>query len=129
MLKVSDPEIVRDKGFSLLDMKNYTQAIGMASEGYEVPYEALRQLKVPAIVLLNIKDYKHFVVVRKAEDDRIHIADPALGNRVMGRGAFEAAWNGVVFVIVGEGFNPNTVLMDQIGGASCRERVCQYVSL
>src|SRR3546814_670784 len=112
MLKVSDPEIVRDKGFSLLDMKNYTQAIGMASEGYEVPYEALRQLKVPAIVLLNIKDYKHFVVVRKAEDDRIHIADPALGNRVMGRGDFEEAWNGVVFVIVGEGFNPNTVLMD-----------------
>ncbi|PWG02120.1 peptidase C39 [Sphingosinicella humi] len=112
MLKVADPDVVREKGFSLLDMKNYTNAIGMTSEGYEVPYQALRQLKVPAIVLLNIKNYKHFVVVRKAEDDRIHLADPALGNRVMGRGDFEKAWNRVVFVIVGEGFNPDTVLMD-----------------
>lgn len=110
MLKVADPEIVRDKGFSLLDMKRYVSAIGMTGEGFEVPFEALGELKVPGIVLLNIKNYKHFVVVRQAGDDYVQIADPAVGNKVMSRGDFEAAWNQVVFVVLGDGYDPNSVL-------------------
>lgn len=110
MLKVADPEVVKDKGFSLLDMKRYVKAVGMTGEGFEVDYDALKQLKVPGIALLDIKNYKHFVVVRKAGDDVIHIADPALGNRVMSRRDFERSWNGVVFVVLGEGFDPHTVL-------------------
>ena len=57
MLKVADPDIVREKGFSLLDMKNFAQSIGMEAEGYRVDYPTLRQLKVPAIVLLDIRGY------------------------------------------------------------------------
>ncbi|MDT9598989.1 C39 family peptidase [Sphingosinicella rhizophila] len=110
MLKIADPDIVREKGFSLLDMKNYTNAIGMQGEGYAVPYEALADMKVPGIALLNIKGYKHFVVLRKVNGDYVHVGDPALGNRIMTRRDFQKAWNGVVFVIVGEGYDPNTVL-------------------
>lgn len=110
MLKVADPDLVREKGFSLLDMKNYAAAIGMKGEGYSVEYDALAELRVPAIVLLNIKGYKHFVVLRKAEGDYIHVGDPALGNRVMNRKAFTEAWNGVIFVFLGEGYDPDTVL-------------------
>jgi uncharacterized protein len=112
MLKVADPDVVREKGFSLLDMKNYAEAIGMKGEGYEVPYESLSALKVPAIVLLNIKGYKHFAVLRKVRGDYVHVGDPALGNRVMTRPDFEEAWNGVVFVYLGEGFDPETVLLN-----------------
>lgn len=110
MLKVSDPDLVYEKGFSLLDMKNYVQAIGMKGEGYSVPFDALRDMKVPGIALLNMKGYKHFVVVRKVEGNYVHVGDPALGNRVMPRSDFEEAWNGVVFVVVGEGYDANTVL-------------------
>lgn len=110
MLKVADPEVVKDKGFSLLDMKNYVKAIGMSGEGFEVPFTALAELKVPAIALMNIKNYKHFVVIRKAGDDFIQVADPALGNRTLSRGEFEKSWNGVVFVVLGEGFDPNSAL-------------------
>lgn len=110
MLKIADPDVVREKGFSLLDMKNYTLAIGMQGEGYAVPFESLNAMKVPGIALLNLKGYKHFVVLRKVEGDYVHIGDPALGNRVMRRRDFEKAWNGVVFVVVGEGYDPNTVL-------------------
>jgi predicted double-glycine peptidase len=110
MMKVSDPEVVREKGFSLLDMKNYVKAIGMTGEGFEVPFSALAELKVPAIALMNIKNYKHFVVIRKAGDDYIQVADPALGNRSLSRREFEKSWNGVVFVVLGEGFDPNSVL-------------------
>lgn len=110
MMKVSDPEVVKEKGFSLLDMKSYVKAVGFSGEGFEVPYSALESLKVPGIVLLNIKGYKHFVVIRKVDGDYVHVADPALGNRVLARPAFEKAWNGVVFVVLGEGYNADNAL-------------------
>jgi predicted double-glycine peptidase len=110
MLRIADPDVVREKGFSLLDMKNYAQIIGMQGEGYSVNYDALSGMKVPGIVLLNTKGYKHFVVLRKVEGDYVHVGDPALGNRVLKRREFEKMWNGVVFVVLGEGYDANTVL-------------------
>lgn len=110
MLKVADPALVKEKGFSLLDMKRYVGAVGLAAEGYQVDFDALHQLKVPGIVLLNLKGYHHFVVLRKVTNDLVQVGDPALGNRVMSRREFLRAWNNVVFVIVGDGFDPNSAL-------------------
>jgi predicted double-glycine peptidase len=110
MLKVADPEIVKEKGFSLLDMKRYVRGLGMTGEGFQVKFDALRDLKVPGIALLNIKNYKHFVVIRKVGDSYVQVADPALGNNVMSRAAFEDSWNGVVFVVLGEGYDPSSAL-------------------
>lgn len=110
MLKIADPDLVRERGFSLLDMKNYAEAVGMTAEGYQVEYDALFSLNVPAIALIDIKGYKHFVVVQKASDEFINLGDPALGNRIMSRKDFEAAWNKVAFVVLGEGYDPDTVL-------------------
>lgn len=110
MLKVADPAVVKDKGFSLLDMKRYVNGVGFAAEGYQVNFDALHHLKVPGIVLLNLRGYHHFVVVRKVTDDLVQVGDPALGNRVMSRRDFERAWNNVVFVIVGDGLDPNSAL-------------------
>jgi len=112
MLKLADPEVVKEKGFSLLDMKRYVSDVGFAAEGYQVDFDALHHLKVPGIVLLNLKGYHHFVVVRKVTDDMVQLGDPALGNRVMSRRAFEKAWNKVVFVIVGQGLDPKSTLMN-----------------
>ena len=112
MFKVADPDVVREKGFSLLDMKRYVQAVGMRAEGYKVGYDALPGLKVPGIVLLSTKGYKHFVVVRRAGPEKVTLGDPALGNRVMSRRDFEREWNGIVFVVMGEGFDPDTVLLN-----------------
>lgn len=112
MLKVADPQVVKDKGFSLLDMKRYVQGVGFAAEGYQVDFNALHHLKVPGIVLLNLKGYHHFVVVRKVTADMVQLGDPALGNRVMSRRDFERAWNKVVFVIVGDGLQPNSALLN-----------------
>ena len=112
MLKVADPDLVKEKGFSLLDMKNYAKAVGMAAEGYQVEYDALKELKVPAIALLNLNGYKHFVIIRKADDHYVHVGDPALANRVMSRANFQKSWNQVLFVMTGKGFDPGTVLLD-----------------
>lgn len=112
MFKVADPDVVREKGFSLLDMKNYVTAIGMRADGYKVGYDALGALKVPGIALINLRGYKHFVVVRRAGPTHIQLGDPALGNKVMSRPAFEAAWNGVIFVVTGEGYDPANSLLN-----------------
>jgi predicted double-glycine peptidase len=110
MLRVSDQNVVRARGFSLLDIKRYVEAIGMRGEGFQVPFESLYELRVPVIVLLDTRGYKHFVVVRKARDGYVQIADPALGNRIMWRDDFVPSWNGIVFAILAEPYNPGNIL-------------------
>lgn len=112
MLRVADPDVVRKKGFSLLDMKTYAQSVGYEAEGYRVDYATIEQLQVPTVVLLDVRGYKHFVVVRRAWPDRVAIGDPALGNMTMERGKFEEAWNGILFVVSGEGYLADNILIN-----------------
>lgn len=112
MLEVSDPEVVLARGFSLLDLKNYVQTLGYRGRGYEVAPDTLDAVAIPVIVLLDLEGYKHFVVVKKASGDRVYVGDPALGNRIMERDNFLDSWNGIIFAIVGEGFDQQTALLD-----------------
>lgn len=112
MLQVSDPEVVLARGFSLLDLKHYVETLGYRGRGYEVAPETLDDVSIPVIVLLDLDGYKHFVVMKKASGDRVYVGDPALGNRVMTRDDFMASWNSIIFAIVGEGFDQETVLLD-----------------
>lgn len=112
MLKVSEIEVVREKGFSLLDMKNYIETLAMRGRGYEVDADTLDKIRIPVIVLLDIKGYKHFVVLKKTENGLVYLGDPALGNRVMEKEEFLNGWNGIVFAVIGQGFIRNTVLIN-----------------
>lgn len=111
MLKVSDPQLVETKGFSLLDIKNFVETLGLRGRGYNIGPEVLEQIKIPTIVLLDIRGYKHFVVLKKSTKDKVYIADPALGNKVMDRQNFINGWNNVAFAIVGEGFDRSSILL------------------
>lgn len=102
MMQASDPKQVAEQGFSMLDMRNYVQTLGLRGRGYRVDLAALRDLAIPVIVLLNLNGYQHFVVVKRAAQGRVFIADPALGNRIMQEWEFAPAWNGLVFAIVGD---------------------------
>ena len=108
MLAVSDPEIVAEKGFSLLDIRKYVQKHDLRGRGYNVEPEALDS--IPTITLLNIKGYQHFVVLKRTIGDNVYVADPALGNRVIRREEFIKGWNGVIFAVIGKGFDKQTVL-------------------
>lgn len=122
MMKVSDQALVQEQGFSMLDMKKYVEAIGMRGRGYNVKPEALEKLQVPVIALLDIRGYKHFVVLKKTVGDRVYIGDPALGNRVMNKNDFVAGWNGIVFAIIGKGFDRSTVLLNPSEPLTLRQR-------
>jgi predicted double-glycine peptidase len=111
LLAVSDPEIVKQRGFSLLDIKNYVETLGMRGRGYSMKPDMLEKVKIPTIVLLDIRGYKHFVVVKKTTQDKVYIADPALGNRIMDKASFMAGWNKVTFAVIGAGFDRESILL------------------
>ena len=111
LLVVSDPEIVKKKGFSLLDIKNYVETLGLRGRGYAMKPEMLEKIKIPTIVLLDIRGYKHFVVVKKTTTDKVYISDPALGNRIMDKESFVAGWNKVTFAVIGDGFDRESILL------------------
>ena len=129
MLKIADPDIVRKKGFSLLDMKNYAKSVGMAAEGYRADYATLAQLNIPIIVLIDVRGYKHFVIVRKIFGDQVAIGDPALGNRVMSKSEFATAWNGIAFVVTGSGYDPENILLQPPSPLSARQLLATTASL
>jgi len=99
MLRLGDVNKIKKAGFSLLDMKLYLQSLGFKADGFRAPLNKLEQVGVPAIVLLNVNGYLHFVLVRGIHNQDVLISDPTLGNRIMNRARFEKAWNGILFVI------------------------------
>ncbi|MEZ4599770.1 MAG: C39 family peptidase [Syntrophotaleaceae bacterium] len=99
MYEKGDQEKIRREGFSLLDMKNYLEARKFRADGYYVGLDKLAAAGVPAIVLINLQGYRHFVVVKGVTDKRVLVGDPASGIKVMPRDEFEKMWNGLVFII------------------------------
>ncbi len=100
MYAKGDQEKIAREGFSLLDMKLYLESKGLDSDGYQLSLEKLATAaRIPAIALINLNGYNHFVVVKGITDKEVLVSDPALGARVMGRNEFESSWNGLVFII------------------------------
>lgn len=99
MLLFGDEAKIRTQGFSLLDMKDFLEREGFAANGFKAPLDAFVQAKIPGVVLLNLKGYLHFVVVKGVSDTEVLVGDPALGMKTYPRDEFEAMWNGIAFVI------------------------------
>lgn len=100
MYEHGDQAKIRKDGFSLLDMRRYLGSKGFEADGFELPLEKLEEEGVPAIVLLNDRGYRHFVVVKGLRNGRVLLGDPARGTRAMPRSRFEALWdNRVLFVV------------------------------
>ncbi len=95
-----DQAKIREEGFSLLDMRRYFEALGYQADGFELPLERLAEERLPAIVLLNERGYRHFVVVKGLRDGRVLIGDPAMGTRAMPRERFEKLWGSRVLFVV-----------------------------
>lgn len=100
MIDHGDKQAIERYGFSLLDMKNYLTREGLPSGGFRAPLAKLAELKIPAIVLINVHGYRHFVVLRSIEDGRVLLSDPALGTRAEDVATFRRQWSGIFFLIL-----------------------------
>lgn len=92
---------IRKFGFSLLDMKTYLASLGYQSDGYRVSLNQLAELDVPAIALIQIGSYRHFVVIKGVLDHYVLVGDPSQGLRVYKKTHFDKMWNGIAFIIHG----------------------------
>ena len=126
MLDSADIEQVRTQGFSMLDMKRYAQGLGLRARGYRIDAQALEQIKVPAIVLLDIRGYKHFVVMQRSHSGWVYIGDPVLGHKRMSLEEFAKGWNGIVFALIGPGYNRNNALLSPPEPLTARQRLDRF---
>ncbi|KHL72134.1 peptidase C39, partial [Pseudomonas putida] len=76
MLAHADQDLVRTQGFSMLDMKRYVESLGMRARGYRVAPDTLHSIRIPVVVLMDIRGYKHFVVMQKVDNGWVYIGDP-----------------------------------------------------
>lgn len=100
MFEHGDKTKIKQFGFSLLDMKEYLDRIHLPSGGFRAPLSKLARVHLPAVVLINERGYKHFVVVRGIQDGRVLIADPSVGMRSERVTDFQREWSEVFFVIL-----------------------------
>ncbi len=121
MMGVADAELVKQRGFSMLDIKRYVEALGMRGRGYRVDESRLRTLRVPGLVLMDVRGFRHFVVLKQVRGDTVELADPMLGNRQMALADFTRAWpSHAVFVVIGNDFDRHTALLQPIDRPSAR---------
>ena len=100
MWKSGDQPAIRKLGFSMLDMKSYLRSVGLHAEGYRLGKTDLIKLKRPAVVLLDLKGFKHFVVVKGVRGNRVLVGDSMLGLTEYALDDFVKVWNGVALMIV-----------------------------
>jgi predicted double-glycine peptidase len=68
----------------------------------QVPAAVLElfEVRLPAIVLTNVRGYSHFVVLEGIQDGYVLLSDPANGMRSLPLGEFEGQWTGIFFLIL-----------------------------
>lgn len=100
MWENGDQERIQREGFSLLDMRNYLEARGYPSDGFQVSLDKVERAEIPAIVLINTNGYLHFVVIKGIRDGEVLVGDPALGVTRYAVDEFkEKLANDIVFVV------------------------------
>ena len=99
MWRTGDQARIRQLGFSLLDMKRFLASHGIAADGFQVTLDDIAQTRIPGIALITTRGYKHFVVVKGVEGDRVLVGDPARGLRLLTTNEFKREWNGILFAL------------------------------
>lgn len=126
MLAHADQDLVRTQGFSMLDMKRYVESLGMRARGYRVAADTLYKIRIPVVVLMDIRGYKHFVVMQKVEKDWVYIGDPVLGHKRFKVEDFVKGWNGIIFAVIGQGYDKANALLDPPLPLTAKNRIDNF---
>lgn len=95
-----DQEAIRKAGFSMLDMRNYLNSVGLRAEGFRFDIEDLKKVRRPGIALMNLNGYKHFVVIKGITNSSVLVGDPMLGLKTYSMDEFAQHWNGILLAII-----------------------------
>lgn len=95
-------KIKSQHGFSLLDLKKFSESRGYAAKGMkDLTRDQLAELRYAIVPVIEYGVNPHFIVVRESRPDgTLDIADPGFGNRTMDIEQFSEVWQGkVAFVL------------------------------
>jgi uncharacterized protein len=92
------------KGLSLFDLQQLAQKRGHKAQGFRIHSSQLAKVSYPVIVYIQPHGYQHFAVFKGQRGERVHIADPSLGNVRMPLYRFLDMWadksgRGVIFAV------------------------------
>ncbi len=95
---------LQKRGLSLLDLQKVAQGRGHKAQGFRIAADQLSKVSRPLIVFIKPNGYEHFAVFKGLRGDRVHLADPSLGNVRMPLYRFLDMWadesgRGVVFAV------------------------------
>jgi len=78
---VDEPEKIKKKGYSLLNLQNASNSIGYQAQWRKIAPKYLSMIKQPVVLLIGLKSkFPHFVVLKGIKDDIAYLADPIRGN-------------------------------------------------
>ena len=93
ILKTGDlKEIIKRKGFSLLDLKHFVEYSGFTAQGYRMDLKDILNVNVPVLVPIVINGYRHFVVYIGHKNGNVFLLDPAFGVTTLSIYQFKNAW-------------------------------------
>ena len=94
MFAAGDQAAIRRHGFSMLDMKQYLNSLGLHADGFRLGLDKIARIGVPGITMIETSGYKHFVVIKGIRDGKVLVADPVRGTAIYRQDEFETLWNG-----------------------------------
>jgi uncharacterized protein len=102
ILANTDPEVVRARGgFSLLDLKRFSEAVGFEAHGYGgLIIDDLQAHSDRVILPVHIRGLDHFVVFRGHLAGRVLLGDPAFGNLIVPEHQFAQMWRSGIGLVV-----------------------------
>ncbi|MCW8328571.1 C39 family peptidase [Photobacterium sp. SDRW27] len=99
MFKNGDKNKIEKQGFSMLDMKKYLNSIGLQADGYKIPIEKFRKIRIPGITIVNFDGYMHFVVIKGINSKEVILGDPSRGTLVMPIEEFKPYYKNAVLLV------------------------------
>lgn len=90
---------IETHGYSLLDLKRASEALGYKVVLAKLSWEALRKIDTPVLIHFKPDGQSHFAVVRKIQANRAYLADPSRGNIRLQKWELEAQWHGVALIV------------------------------
>ena len=90
----------REKGLSLLDLKQAAERRGYQAYGVSLKPVSLYKIGRPVLVYLETYEFKHFSIFRGIKEDRVFLADPSRGNIRIPADKFLKEWKGGLALVL-----------------------------
>lgn len=88
---------VNTEGIDLYTISELAEGFGFETEGYKLEFNQLSEIQFPCIAHY---EGNHFVVIYKVKNNKVWIADPAIGKYTLEKKEFCEKWNGVVLNLI-----------------------------